>query len=86
MSIDTDLGFWKWLVGSITAGITAMFGYHKYLEAKLAKKADKDDVAKVESEVTRVRDIQAKMFDHMRENEQRAQDRYERLMDRLPPR
>lgn len=84
MTIDSDPGFWKWFAGSIIAGVGSMFGYHKYLESKFATKADKEDVAAIEKEVTRVRDIQAKMFDQIRENEQRAQDRYERLMDRLP--
>lgn len=61
-----------------------MFGYHKYILGRIDKKADKEEVVNLENEVMRVRDIQAKMFDQIRENEQRAQDRYERLMDRLP--
>jgi len=84
MRFDSDSGFWQWLIGTLIGGFAAMFGYHKYLDSKFATKADKEDVANLEHEVTRVRDMQAKLFDQMRENEQRAQDRYERLMERLP--
>lgn len=50
-------------------------------------KADKGEVAeqfqKVEDELTRHRDVQAKIFDQIRDSDQRAQDRHERLMERL---
>ena len=48
MPFDSDPGFWKWLVGAITTGVLTMFGYHKSLEAKINKKADKEDVASLE--------------------------------------
>lgn len=65
-----------------------MFGYHKYLDARLAQKADHNFViqefAETKTEIGRLKDMQAKVFDQMRENEQRAQDRHERLMEKLP--
>jgi hypothetical protein len=86
MTIDTDPGFWKWLTGSLIAAGGSMFGYHKYLIGRIDKKADKEAVARLETEVTRVRDMQARTFEQIRENEQRATDRHERLLERLPPR
>lgn len=48
-------------------------------------KADKKEVAaqfkKVEDELERSRDVQGKIFDQVRENEQRASDRHERLLE-----
>lgn len=63
-----------------------MFGYHKYLIGRIDKKADKEVVAEIKQELVHQRTTVAKVFDQIRENEQRAQDRYERLMERLPPR
>lgn len=98
MSVDTDVGFWKWLAGTLVSMVAALFGYHKYMEAKLDKKADKHTVnnqlQKLEGEQTLQRGHIAKLFDQMREdrtaaeqqmreNEQRAQDRHERLMERI---
>lgn len=88
MSVESDVGFWKWLAGSILTAGGTMFGYHKYIESKIAKKADKDYVTteftEVRQEVSRLRDMQAKTFDQLRENEHRAQDRHERILERLP--
>ena len=90
MPLDNDPSFWKWLAGSILTAGGTMFGYHKYIESKIAKKADKDYVntefSEVKQEIGRIREVQAKAFDQARENEQRAQDRHERLMERLPVR
>lgn len=64
-----------------------MFGYHKYIEGKIAKKADKEAVKNTFSDVKEEMAVQrghiAKIFDVIRENEQRAQDRHERLMEKL---
>ena len=87
MPIENDPGFWKWLVGSIVGGGTAVFSYHKWIESKIAKKADKSEVdadfSSVHVELRTQRGTLAKVFDQIRENEQRAQDRHERLMDKL---
>ncbi len=45
MPFDSDVGFWKWLSGGIGGAVTGGFGYHKYMEGKISKKADKEDVA-----------------------------------------
>jgi hypothetical protein len=90
MSVEGDVSFWKWLAGGVTSAAAGLFGYHKYIDSKIAGKADKNEVThafqRVEDELARSRDVQAKLFDHQRENEQRAQDRYERLMERLTER
>ena len=87
MPLDTDPSFWKWLAGSIASAGGAVFGYHKYIEGKIAKKADKEHVngefSEVRSEMQLQRGHIAKLFDQARENEQRAQDRHERVMERL---
>lgn len=87
MSVDNDVGFWKWLAGGVVSAASGMFGYHKYIEGKIAKKADQKDVAEMErgfkEEFATHRGYFAKVFDQMRENEQRAQDRHERLMDKI---
>lgn len=65
-----------------------MFGYHKYLIGRIDKKADKTsvdgDFSEVRNEMQTQRMTLAKVFDQIRENEQRAQDRHERLLERLP--
>ena len=58
-----------------------------WLWTKLDKKADKHAVAnsfqKVENELAVHRGYFKDVFNQMRENEQRAQDRHERLMERI---
>lgn len=88
MSVENDPGFWKWLVGVGGSASLAIVGAWKFIDAKLEKKADKDSVVtefvEVRKELGVLRGNQGKVFDQIRENEQRAQDRHERLMERLP--
>ena len=67
-----------------------MAGAWKYIDSRLEKKADKQAVnnqfQRVENELTMQRGHIAKVFDQMRENEQRAQDRHERIMEHLTDR
>jgi len=71
MPIDTDPSFWKWLAGTIgtMAGVfgTTGWGYHKYLDNRISKKADKEQVAEsfkeVKGELQYQRETQAKIFD-----------------------
>lgn len=90
MSVENDPGFWKWMVGGLVTTIGGAWSGFKYIDARLAKKADKHTVAnefhKVEAEQAVHRGYFTKVFDQMRENEQRAQDRHERLMERLTER
>jgi len=79
-----DPAFWQRFVGTAASAGAGMFGYHKYLDGRFSKKADKESIHEVKEEISRLRDTQGKVFDQIRENEQRAQDRYERLMERLP--
>jgi hypothetical protein len=87
MSVENDPGFWKWFAGMILGGVGAAFGAWKFFDAKLELKADKtevqDAITEMREEITLQRQHVAKIFDQMRENEQRSQDRYERLMERL---
>lgn len=71
-----DAGFWQWLLGGAATAAGGLFGYHKYLDSRFARKADMEDVKEIKAEVE-------KLQDQMRQNEQRAQDRHERLMERL---
>ena len=77
-------------VGIIASAGGAVFGVWKWLDSKFEKKADKQAVnngfQNVNMELTLQRSHIAKIFDQMRENEQRAQDRAERILERLPPR
>lgn len=87
MPLDNDVGFWKWLAGGIVGVVSGGFGYHRYIDAKIAKKADKLDVddkfEEVRTELIRQRDNQGKLFDYLRDSDQRAQDRHERLLERM---
>lgn len=69
------------------AVITPLWGAHKWMEGRLDKKADKEHVNKSFSDVTAELSNQriniGKLFDQIRQNEQRAQDRHERLMDKF---
>lgn len=86
-NMDADDSFWKWLVGVLTAGASTMFGYHKYIASRIDKKADKDtvnrDFNEVRDELQLQRQNVSKLFDQIRNSDQRAQDRHERLMDRM---
>jgi Mg2+ and Co2+ transporter CorA len=44
MGVESDVGFWKWVAGTVASTFAGLFGYHKYMDGKISKKADKDDV------------------------------------------
>jgi len=44
MPIDSDPSFWKWVSGGVLGAVSGGFGYHKYMESKIAKKADQEEV------------------------------------------
>lgn len=77
---------WKWLTAG-GGGIGGFWAYHRYIDGKISKKADKASVAEdfneVREEMKTQRATLAKVFDQIRENEQRAQDRHERLMEKI---
>jgi len=87
MSVDNDPSFWKWVAGALLSAGGAVWGFLKYLDGRFDKKADKHTVnnqlSAITNEIGVLRGTQAKIFDQIRENEQRAQDRYERLMEQL---
>lgn len=87
MNVENDPGFWKWALGGVMGAVGGLFGYHKYMDARFDKKADKhavnNQVQEVKAEQAVLRGHIGKVFDQIRENEQRAQDRHERLMEKI---
>ena len=84
MSADPDsIGLIAKIGGALAAAAAPIVWVHR----KLEKKADKVDLQEhmkdVKSEFMLHRTYFAKVFDQMRDNEQRAQDRHERIMDRM---
>lgn len=75
------------VLGALAAIAVPLGGAWKWLDGRFDKKVDKhsyrNDLARVETEQTLHRTYFSKIFDQMRENEQRAQDRHERLMERV---
>lgn len=79
------------LLSKVLAAATAVgvpiLGAYKWLDTRLDKKADKHAVNNQFQAVTNELSVQrghiAKVFDQIRENEQRAQDRHERLMEKI---
>lgn len=73
------------LIGA--AIVTPLWMAREWMERRLAEKADKSAVAEQFSEVVgelkHHRDVLTRLADQARENEQRSQDRHERLMERL---
>ena len=87
MSLDADPSFWMQVAAALAPTATGLFGYHKYLENKIATKANKEDVkesfTEVRGEMQWQRENIAKLFDQVRESDQRAQDRFEKILEKL---
>jgi Mg2+ and Co2+ transporter CorA len=45
MSVDNDASFWKWVAGGLLSAISGGFGFIKWHQAQMAKKADKAEMA-----------------------------------------
>ena len=75
------------LIAAGSAIILPVLGVKAHLDKRFDKKADKTAVSgefqEVREELAFQRDTQSKIFDQIRENEQRAQDRHERLLEKL---
>ena len=75
------------VIAAGTAVVAPIWGGMKWLDGRFDKKADRDDmdsaIGKIDHEFEIHRGYFAKVFDQMRDSEQRAQDRHERLMERL---
>ena len=73
------------LIGAAAAVALPVMGARTWLEKRFDRKADKSTVSsefqEVRDEMTVQRGHIAKVFDQIRENEQRAQDRHERLLE-----
>lgn len=79
--------FWQWLVGGIASAAGGMFGYHKYVDNRIEKKADKTEMregfTEIREEMARSRDVQAKLFDQQRESDQKSEERHRELLMHL---
>lgn len=75
------------LAAKVIGAIMAVGTPIAWLWAKLDKKADKHTVntqfQAVNNELHILRSTQGKIFDQVRENEQRAQDRHDKLLEKL---
>ena len=71
-------------VSAIGSAIVApVIWVNKKLDTKADKEAVENYVKRIDEEFSTHRTYFAKVFDQMRQNEQRAQDRHERLMERI---
>ena len=75
------------VIASLAAVVAPVWGARTWLDRRFEKKADKaatvEQFKAVSDNLELHRGYFAKVFDQMRENEQRAQDRHERVMERL---
>ena len=71
------------VIAAGSAIVAPIWALHKWLDGRFDKKADKEAISAIDDELETHRGYFAKVFDQMRDNEQRAQDRHERLMERL---
>jgi len=75
------------LLGKVVAAGAAICAPLVWLYRQLDKKADKHEVnnrfQEVKNEIALHRGYFKDVFEQMRENEQRAQDRHERLMEQI---
>lgn len=69
------------LVGLGTVMVSPVLYVHKRLDRKADKSAVAAQFEAVQVELENQRHDVAKIFDQMRENEQRAQDRHEKVME-----
>lgn len=73
MSLEKDPSVWQWLLGSAASAVGGLFGYHKYLDGRFAKKADKD-------EVNRHREHIAKLYDKVSEGQKENSAMFSEVM------
>lgn len=87
MSDGADPGVLAKLAAAAASLFATAFGYHKWMDGKLAKKADKhtvnNELHAVKTEIGVHREHIGKIFDQLRENEQRAEDRHRELVMHL---
>lgn len=75
------------VIAAATAIVVPAGVVYRIAASALGKKADKSEVDKqfssLNAEMTTQRGNIGKLFDQIRQNEQRAQDRHERLMEKI---
>lgn len=46
MSVDNDVSFWKWVAGGLVSLISGGFGFIKWHQGQMSRKADKDEMTR----------------------------------------
>ena len=79
--------FWQWLVGGVASAAGGLFGYHKYVDGRIEKMADKKSMDKLESdiqtELTIHRSYFKDVFNQIRESDQKSEERHRELLMHL---
>lgn len=70
----------KWLWAALLIPVGMVW---KKVDGAVQKDDFKEFIERFDEHCKNDREVQAKLFDQARENEQRAQDRYERLLEQL---
>lgn len=87
MSVENDPGFWKWVAGGLVSAVGGLWGGWKYIDTELKKKADKHTVASqlqdVKNELAVQRGHIGKVFDQIRDNEGKSDERHRELLMHL---
>lgn len=71
------------VLGAATAVLVPVWGFVKLWDKKADKSAVKAGFEEVREELTRQRDVQAKIFDHIRESDQKGEERHRELLMHL---
>lgn len=80
-----DLTLLAKVVAAASAVIVPSWAGWNWFDKRFARKQAVNSQFQVMSgQIETLRSTQAKIFDQIRENEQRAQDRHERILERLP--
>lgn len=73
MSLDE---LWKWLAGGAASLASGGFAYHRYIDAKIGKKADKE-------EMTRALGHIEKLYENAEADRRLTRDLHDKAMERI---
>jgi len=83
MPSHNDPSLWQWLAGGLASFGGGLFGYHKYMDGRLSRKADKEDIAEIKEELSIQRGHISKVFDRLNEAEGKNEERHRELLMHL---